>query len=89
MATEIIAEGEGRRESAVQTIGAGEVHTLIPFAQGGNWKVEVLVENSEGEFSVLGFLPGGSPQEQIRQLQGPLSYKAAARNCGLSVETGA
>jgi len=89
MATELIAAGEGRRESAVQTIGAGEAHTLIPFAQGGNWKVEVLVENSEGSFSVLGHLPGGSPQESIRQLAGPLSYKAAARNCGLSVETGA
>ena len=87
MAVEIVSAGEGARSSADQSIGAGEVHTLIPFGMTGNWRVVVLAKDSEGEYGVVGQLPDG--MERVRQLQGPLEYRADVRNCGLSVETGA
>ena len=87
--TELVAFTEGRADSATQTVGAGEAHTLIPRFEGKSGKVVVQAATSGDEWVTVATLSSRPSSNKLWQVNGPLEYRVSVRNAGCDLDTGA
>ena len=85
-ATALIAFTTGSDVSSDQSVGAGEVHTIIPITHGRPGKVVVQLKTSEDTYAHLKTL---TFRDKDWQLQGPAEYRVRVRNAGCDVDAGA
>lgn len=89
MATELVPFTTDNDESAVQTVGAGEVHTLIPVFNGRSGAVEIYAVRADDELTHLARLSTRPSSNKLWQINGPIEYVVKVRNAGCDVDVGA
>ena len=87
-AVELVAFTADSDESTEQTVGAGEVHTLIPRFEGKSGKVVVQAATSDGGWVTVATLSSRPSSNKLWQVNGPLDYRVSVRNAGCDVDTG-
>lgn len=75
--------------SASGTVGAGQVHTLIPIFKGKPGKVRVQIKTSDGSHQSLAPLTTSPTANKLWQLVGPLDYRVTSLRAGVDLDTGA
>lgn len=87
-ATSLIAYTEGFDESTAQSVGQGEVHTILPIFRTLKGAVVIKAVLADDSTLILGRLTTRPSSNKMYQLQGPLEYIVEVKNAGVDVDTG-
>lgn len=86
MATVLVQFTADNDQSDPQTVGNGEVHTLIPIFAGRPGRVEVYLVNADDGLVYLKTLPSRPKRIEDWQIEGPAEYVVKVKNAGCDVE---
>lgn len=87
--SELVPFTTDRADSAVQTVGSGDFHTIIPLFNGSPGKVTVSLLTSDDGRWLIKTISSRDTRQWDHQIRGPAEYIVSVRNAGADIDTGA